>query len=708
MKQVVFQSGQPLIIDLPPPQLKKGMILVDVHASCISTGTEIVGLDSSGKSLIQKAKENPEKLKSAFIRMKSEGVFSVLKKAQNKLADERLAGYSAAGVVRSLGDDVSGFSPGMRVAIAGAGYANHAELAAVPVNLAMHIPDQVTFEEASTCALGGIALQGIRRAETSIGDYVVVFGCGALGLLTIQMLRAAGVNVIGIDLRDDRLDLAREFGSLLTLSAQDDDVVRKVIHATDGHGADRVILTVATDSPDPIRQAFEMSRRKGRVVLVGVAGMQLDRKSMYRKELDFVISTSYGPGRYDREYEENGTDYPYAYVRWTEQRNMIAYLNMILSGAVKLNSIIGKSYPVEKAEVAYQSLKEEDRPLLVLLTYSPKEDVEEAEQAKSGAWTGLETRALNTGIVGVGAFVQGMHIPNLNSLKDQYLVKSVCDRDGITARKAARLLVEEDILIDTDYNSFLNSDIQAVIIGTRHNTHASFAIKAMNAGKAVFVEKPMCISREEFEQIKDVLNKTNAPFMVGYNRRFAPPIQKIREITDKRINPIMIQYTMNGGYVPYDTWVHTEEGGGRIIGEACHIFDLFRSITDSEAISVSIDGIQPNTDSVHSSDNVFVTVKYSDGSVCSLLYTGLGNKKAPKEQMKVFCDEQLLVLTDYKQLVSYGVDCNWESKKPEKGHLEELQFFYNQIIEGNRFPIPLDQLEETWLISRQVADQLTD
>lgn len=707
MKQVVFQSGQPLIIDIPSPQLKKGMILVDVHASCISTGTEIAGLDSSGKSLIQKAKENPKKLKSAFIRMKSEGVFSVLKKAQDKLADERLAGYSAAGVVQSLGDNVSGFSPGMRVAIAGAGYANHAELAAVPVNLAIQIPDQVTFEEASTCALGGIALQGIRRAEISIGDYVVVFGCGVLGLLTIQMLRAAGANVIGIDLRDDRLDLARELGASLTLNVLHDNIVRKVIHATDGHGADRVILTVATDSPDPIQQAFEMSRRKGRVVLVGVAGMQLDRKSMYRKELDFVISTSYGPGRYDREYEEKGIDYPYAYVRWTEQRNMTAYLNMIANKSVRLSRIIGKSFPVEKAEAAYQSLKEEDRPLLVLLSYSPQEDVEKAVQANSGSWTGLEKGILKTGLVGVGSFVQGMHIPNLNSLVDQYIVKSVCDMNGVTVRKAARLLAENDILIETDYNSFLNSDIQAVLIGTRHNTHASLAIKAMNAGKAVFVEKPMCISREEFRQIKEVLNKTNTPFMVGYNRRFAPPIQKIREITDKRINPIMIQYTMNGGYVPYDAWVQTEEGGGRIIGEACHIFDLFRSITGSEAISVSIDGIQPNTDSVHSSDNVIVTIKYADGSVCSLLYTGLGNKNAPKEQMKVFCDEQLLVLNDYKQLIGYGVNCKWESKKPEKGHLEELEYFYHQIIDGNRFPIPLEQLEETWLISRQVADQLS-
>jgi len=708
MKQVVFRSGKAICIDVPPPQIQAKMILVDVRASCISTGTELTGLTASGVSLFKKAKDNPEKLKAAFSRMKTEGVLKVLSKAKAKSENESLCGYSAAGVVRDIGSGVSGFSKGMRVAIAGAGYANHAEQAVVPKNLAVPIPDNVTMEEASTCALGGIALQGIRRADTRIGDYVVVLGCGAIGLLSVQMLRAAGCRVIGIDLENDRLDLARELGAEFVFNASDTDIVRKVLHATDGHGADRVILTLATSSSEPLKLAFEMSRRKGRVVLVGVAGLELDRKEMYQKELDFVISTSYGPGRYDEEYERHGVDYPYAYVRWTENRNMQAYLKMISDGSVKLDRIIGGNYKVENADKAYESLKQREHPLLLVLSYSSNEE-ESSEDVitVSSEWSMPASAQLRVGLIGTGSFIQSMHIPNIESMEEHYEVTSVCDLNGITAKRAAKLISAHDVIVETDFRKLLQSDINMVLIGTRHDSHATLAMESLQAGKAVFVEKPMCITRDEYSKLKEALANTDAPFMVGYNRRFAPAVREIRKITDNRINPLMIHYTMNGGYIPYDSWVHTEEGGGRIVGEACHIFDLFRSITGARALSVSIDGIQPNSGSVRSSDNVVVTIRYSDGSVCSLLYTSLGNRNAPKERMEVFCDEQMFILDDYRQLVSYGTRCNWESKKAEKGHLEELVFFHEQISHGNRFPIPLDQLEETWLISRQVADQLS-
>ena len=707
MKQIVFKAGQAICIEVPPPQIKDGQLLVDVRSSCISTGTEMTGLSSSGKTLLQKAKENPEKLKAALVRMKTEGIFSVLNKAQSKQENEILSGYSASGIVKDFAPGVLNFSKGMRVAIAGAGYANHAELAVVPVNLAMPIPDDVSLENASTCALGGIALQGIRRADVTIGDYVVVLGCGAIGLLTVQMLKAAGCRVIGIDLEDTRLNLASDLGAEFIFNPNTVDVVRKVIHATDGQGADRVIVTVAASSAEPLQQAFSMSRRKGRVVLVGVTGMELDRGEMYRKELDFVLSTSYGPGRYDEKYEKGGIDYPYAYVRWTEKRNMQAYLQLIADGSVKLDRIIGKSYPVEQVEEAYSLLMSNDHPLLLLLAYSPHEDSEMRVPSISLIWNPPSNNILKVGLVGVGSFVQGMHIPNIRSLKDRFSVKALCDLEGIATRKAARLLPDSDALIETDYEKFLQADINMVLIGTRHNTHASLAIRALEAGKAVFVEKPLCITREEFSELMQAIHESEAPYMVGYNRRFAPAIKKVRNVTDNRINPLMITYTVNGGYIPYDSWVHTEEGGGRIIGEACHIFDLFRSLTGSEAATVSINGISPNTGSVRSSDNVIVTIKYNDGSVCSLIYTSLGSKEAFKERMEVFCDEQTLILYDYMNIESFGVDCKWKSKRPEKGHLEELEFFHNEIMKGNRFPIPLDELEETWLISRQVADQLT-
>lgn len=714
MNQVVFKSGKAVCAEVPPPAVQPRQILVDVQASCISPGTEMTGLNASGKTLWQKAKENPEKLKAAFERMKTEGVFSVLHKAQAKLEKEGLCGYSAAGIVKAVGSEVSGFSEGMRVAIAGAGFANHAEYAAVPVNLAMPIPDGVSFEDASTCALGGIALQGIRRAEVTLGDFTVVTGCGAIGLLTVQMLRAAGCRVIGIDLDAKRLALAKKLGAEFVFNPAQDDVARKVMQVTNGQGADRVILTVATSSSEPIRQAFAMSRRKGRVVLVGVAGMELERGEMYKKELDFVISTSYGPGRYDEQYEQKGMDYPYAYVRWTEQRNMQAYLQMVADGSVKLEQIINGAYPVDQAAEAYESLKSEEKPLLVLLEYSHEKPQKE-EYLSSGfcpptsslSWAPPKDGILKVGLAGVGSFVCGMHIPNLKQLPNRFSVRAVCDQNGIAGRQAARLLPDAKIQIETDYDRFLESDIDMVLIGTRHNSHAELAIKALERGKAVFVEKPMCITRDEFDRLKNVLNRTDAPFMVGYNRRFAPAVQKIRQITDRRVNPLMIHYTMNAGTIPYDAWVHTEEGGGRIIGEGCHIFDLFRSLTGSPVESVSVDGIRPKTSAVHSSDNVVSTVKYADGSVCTLLYTALGNTAAPKEHMEVFCDEQLVVLNDYMKLESFGAKCSWESKQADKGHLTELEFFADQVMKGNRFPIPLEEMAEIWLISRQVADQLT-
>ncbi|VGO18263.1 bi-domain-containing oxidoreductase [Pontiella sulfatireligans] len=719
MKQIVFKSGEVLCVEVPAPQLQPRQILVDTHASCISPGTEMSGLAGSGKSLWQKAKENPDKLRKAFERMKTEGVLSVLNQAQANQESETPCGYSAAGVVVEVGSEANGYSKGMRVAIAGAGFANHAEVATVPVNLAMSIPENVTLEEASTCAIGGIALQGIRRADVSLGDFVVVIGCGAIGLLTVQMLRAAGCRVIGIDLDAKRLELAKKLGAEFVFNPAQENVVQKVTQVTNGQGADRVILTVASSSSQPLRQAFEMSRRKGRVVLVGVVGMELERGLMYKKELDFVISTSYGPGRYDEQYEQKGIDYPYGYVRWTEQRNMQAYLQMIADGSVRLSGIVHSTYPITQAEDAYQALKSEEKPLLVLLSYPAEEQAAGGQRSETRdqtttnnqqpatSWIPPSDGILKVGLAGVGAFVQGMHIPNLKALGGQYAVRSVFDLTGVAGRQAARQLPDANVQIETDYDQFLKSDIDMVLIGTRHNSHAELTMKALKAGKAVFVEKPMCITRDEFEKLGEVIEATEAPFMVGYNRRFAPAVQEIHKITDKRVNPLVVHYTMNAGYVPYDAWVHADEGGGRIIGEGCHIFDLFRSLTRSKAISVSVDGIQPKTSAIRASDNMVATVKYADGSICTLLYSSLGSKDAPKERMEVFCDEQLFVLNDYMKLDSYGASCNWEAKPADKGHLVELEFFAAEVMAGNRFPIPLEEMVETWLISRQVADQLT-
>ncbi|AKJ65521.1 bi-domain-containing oxidoreductase [Kiritimatiella glycovorans] len=712
MKRIIFSSGAARPVDVPPPAAEDGQLLVDVRASCISPGTEMAGLTASGKTLFDKIREHPEKVKAAFERMKTEGVLTVLRKAQAKQGAESASGYSAAGVVSDAGRGVTGFAPGDRVAIAGAGYANHAEMASVPVNLAVRIPDGVTLEDASTCALGGIALQGVRRAEVQLGDFVAVIGCGAIGLLTVQLLRASGCRVIGLDLDARRLEQARALGAEKVFNPEDGDAASRVTHHCNGQGADRVIVTAATSSSEPLLQAFRMSRRKGRVVLVGVAGMELDRKEMYRKELDFVLSTSYGPGRYDEQYERKGHDYPYAYVRWTEQRNMGAYLEQIASGAVRLHEIIGETFPVERAQEAFSALKGGERPLLVLLTYEPSEEEiprgEASVSIPAVEWSPPASgKPLKTALIGAGSFVCGMHVPNLKELGARYEVTAICDQNALAARKAARMFGRDRISIETDPRRVLEGDADVVLIGTRHDSHAEIAARALRRGKAVFVEKPMAVTETQFEMLSNALDETQAPYMVGFNRRFAPAIAQIRPRLEGRVNPVMIRYVMNGGYIPYDHWVHTEEGGGRIVGEGCHIFDLFRFLINAPAASVSVDGVRPRTDSVRAEDNAVITVSYADGSVASLLYTGIGSKQAPKERMDVFFDEQMIEMVDYKSVRGFGVAADWEDKSAEKGHRTELMYFADQILSGTRFPIARAEMEESWRISRRAADMLT-
>jgi predicted dehydrogenase/threonine dehydrogenase-like Zn-dependent dehydrogenase len=669
----------------------------------------MTSLTSSGKSLLEKAKTHPDKLKAALGRMKTEGVLSVIQKARDNQSREAASGYSAAGVVLAVAEDVQGFQKGARVAVAGAGFANHAELVAVPINLTMIIPDDVSFGDASSCALGGIALQGVRRAETTLGEMVAVIGCGAIGLLTIQLLKAAGCNVIAIDLEPRRLQLAEQLGADVSFNARDEQLTDLVVHFADGHGVDRVIITAATQSNTVLSQAFGICRRKGRVVLVGVVGPELNRADMYPKELDFVISTSYGPGRYDEKYERFGHDYPYAYVRWTEKRNMEAYLKLISSGAIKLNSIIEDSFAIEDAPQAYARLTDEQL-LLVTLTGSGGSDTSTVKSSRDGEtsvslveWKPPQG-VIRLGLVGAGSFMQSMHIPNLKRLQELFQVASVCDQNGLAARQGAQHFPGCDAM--TDYEKLLQSDIDMVLIGTRHNSHAELAIRALEAGKAVFVEKPMCITLDEYERLTSTVAKTDAPFMVGYNRRFSPFAVKIRDQITNRVSPIILQYTMNAGYIPYSSWVHSDEGGGRIIGEGCHLIDLFRFLTDSPVVSVSVDAIKPHTASIRPDDNVVITIRYEDGSIGTLLYTAIGSTSSEKETLKVFCDERLFELHDYRSLKTFGVSADLSLKKQDKGHFAELQLFSDKVRNGERFPIPWSELKETWEITRQVADIL--
>jgi len=705
MKQVVIRKAGPVVVDSPAPAAIPGFVLVKLRASCISPGTELAGISAAGKNLFQKAIAQPGKVGKAIQDMQALGVGAVWERACRAIDKESGCGYSAAGVVLDVGPGVEGIYREMKVAVAGAGHANHAEIVAVPRNLTVPMPSDLSFGEASTVALGGIAMQGIRRAGVAIGERVAVIGCGALGMLAIQILKAAGCRVFAVDLQAQRLELASKLGAEIIGNSKTEDIVKLAMHWSGGHGIDSALVFAATHSSEPLSQAFRMCRRKGRVVLVGIAGNEYKREDMYAKELDFLISTSYGPGRYDDGYELEGRDYPFGYVRWTENRNMAAYLDLLSRHSVSIDPLIGARYTVENAAAAYDSLNSPDRPLLVVLDYPDDAFVPECSSpslpdSHRAPWISpAAAKSMGVALVGAGSFVQTTHLPILRGLPHKFGVLWSCSRAGITARSAANLL--PGCKATTNYEDILQDPaVDIVLIATRHNTHADLAIRALHSGKAVFLEKPMCLTVEEFDAIYTALEATNSPFLVGYNRRFSPFAQNIRSAVSQRTTPLMIQYTVNAGYLPPTHWTQTKEGGGRLLGEACHMVDLFRSLVGHPVLEISCTPLRGENPTARPADNFCLTVSYSDGSVACLTYTALGHNDIPKERMQVFFDEKAFEMDDYMRLIPHGVSsAPLRLKIQSKGHSEEWAALYDEISKGKRFPIPWEELAETWKVT---------
>ncbi|EKS4342891.1 bi-domain-containing oxidoreductase [Clostridium botulinum] len=706
MKQVLVKQGQAITDNIPAPVVSDNGVLVKVMYSCISAGTEMMGINESGKSLVKKAMEQPEKVKKAFNMFKSGGLNAVLGKVKD-MGSGKPTGYSAAGVIIGIGKNIKDLKIGDRVACAGAGIANHAEYIDVPRNLVMRIPEGVSFDFACTVTLGGIALQGVRRADVRLGEIVAVIGMGILGQLQIQMLKASGCRVIGVDIDDRRLNIAKENGCDYILNSKNTDVVKEIEKITEGYGVDVVLITAATSSNEILSQAFGMCRRKGKVVLVGVVGNEYNREDMYKKELDFIISTSYGPGRYDPMYEEEGIDYPYAYVRWTENRNMEEYLRLVSNNKIELNTLIEKVYEIDKADRAYEELKNgENKPLMILLKYSEEMPDKIQRTVYVNKEVGKKDGKINVAIVGAGGFAKEMHLPNLQKLKDTYNIYSVMSRTGTNAKAIAAQY--EASYATTDYNDIINDpNVDMIMICTRHNLHAEMAIEAMKKGKAVFVEKPMALNEYELEKVLKTIEETKVPYTVGFNRRFSKYAVEVKKHIKDRLNPIIVNYQMNAGYIPLDFWVHTKEGGGRIIGEGCHIFDLFNYFTDSEVATVSVDSISAETDNISHRDNVVITLKYKDGSICTLTYTSLGNNSYSKEFCEVYCDGKIIIIDDYKKINGYGVKVeNIQSSNSDKGQYEEILEFSKVIKSGENYSIPVWQLEQASKVSYLVEMEL--
>ncbi len=711
MKQVFIRQGEALVEDVPAPVSDPNRILVELSYSLISSGTESAGVLQSRQSLLARALKQPQNVEKAFNRLREEGMARTWQAVQGKLAAGMPTGYSCSGCVVDVGNKLPDFRVGMPVACAGAGKANHAEIVSVPANLAVQIPESCDLRDAASVSLGAIALQGLRRAAPTLGETFVVLGLGLVGQLTTQLLRATGVRVLGLDPIKDRVNRARELG-MAWGHVTSEEAMEELMRLSGGAGADATLITAASNSSELVNQAMRMTRKKGRVIVVGDVGLALDRSPFYEKEIDFLISCSYGPGRYDDAYEEDGLDYPLPYVRWTEKRNMQEYLRLLAEQRIGFSKLIDGEFDVSEASSAYQFLqRQEARPLAVLLHYPGS--VDQPKSAKRAATISVDPRKaeahkIRIAVVGTGGFAVGTHLPNLRSLSSDFDLRAVVSRSGHNARDSARHFGAA--VATTDYRSVLqDKDVNAVLIATRHNLHASMTLEALQAGKHVLVEKPLALTWQEVEVIQEFFQGTSSSplLMPGFNRRFSPLARQMKEWVKERRDPMIINYRMNAGYIQLDHWVHSEEGGGRNIGEDCHIYDLFTYLTDSRAVSVQVDAIVPRTKRYTDRDNFIVTLKFEDGSLCTLTYAALGSKSYPKEQAEIFVDGQVIALDDFKCLSLSGrKSCTRQLKRADKGHQEELKVFARAIREAGEWPIPLWQQLQATEIALKVEDQL--
>ena len=709
MKQVVIYKGEVQVEEVPAPLIQDGHVLVGVTYSLISTGTEMGVLSQARKSLPTKLINQPQKVIRLRQYLRQQGVRRTMAIVRDKLEEKLPLGYSCSGLVIAVGNGVNGLKPGDRVACAGTGYANHAEVVSVPKNLVVKVPMGCSLKHAASVALGSIALQGVRRADVRLGENVAVVGLGLIGQITLQFLKLAGCRVVGIELENHRLDIAKVLGCDLLVNPIEMDVIGLINQFTDGYGVDATIITAASGSDKLVQQAMEITRKKGKVIVVGAVGMNLQRSPFYEKEIDFLISCSYGPGRYDPRYEDKSLDYPFAYVRWTENRNMQEYLRLIAEGKIRLDSILQQEFNVEDATKAYQALRSFPRPLGILLRYS---DIEKNNQKQETKTQLLHTHRrdspsnnkIKIALIGAGHFAKNVHLPNLKQLSHLYCIHAIVSATGLNAVGVAQKY--KATYATTNYEDVLNdSEIDAVLICTRHHLHAQQAIQAAKAHKAIFLEKPMALNELELDKLVLALRETSVPFMVGFNRRFSPAVQKISEIISARQDPLMILYRVNAGYLSPDHWTQNEEGGGRIVGEMCHFFDLFRYLIGYPVVKIEVMPIVPRREGVLFDDNLSVTLRYQDGSVATLFYTALGSEKLPKEYLEIYADQKVILLHDFQRLEIYGGNSKgWKSNRQDKGHLRQLELFADYYRGNTDAPIPLGELIEAMQTSFKIQN----
>ena len=746
MRQILLNGNGAVVARVPRPIAEPGAVLVRVHYSLISVGTEIAPLRSTltatditsvekgvayaglAKHYFTASLKDPRKAAARLAQIARRQAAALAPapapgphtaaaavQAHTELDDQGWnVGYSLAGEVVAVGAGVSDLVPGDLVACAGAGQANHADFVSVKRNLVARLPDGCPVDLAASTTIGSIALQGVRRAAPTLGDRVAVIGLGLIGQITAQLLKSNGCKVIGLDLDPARVERAVALG--LDAGTGDAEQFKALVRdLTAGHGADRTIMTAATRSDAVINLAMDVTRRRGAVVIVGDVSLNVQRDVFYKKEIDLLMSTSYGPGRYDASYETDGSDYPYAYVRWTQNRNMQAYLELVASGALQIRPLMDRVITVDEAPAVYKELAKGGQalPMGVLIRYpDDRRELPDPPDATRIALVGHRRAPeglINYALVGAGAFGIGMLVPQMKKRRDRFFLRGIVSRGSSQSGNFARDNQVE--VLATDYQQILaDPTFQLVVISTRHDLHAEQVIGGLRAGKHVFVEKPLAISWEGLEQVAGAYRELADPplLLVGFNRRFSPGVQAIAAATRARRAPLIVNYRINAGYLPPDHWVHGPQGVGRNVGEACHMYDVFRFLTGAPVRTVSATPIDPGSLPYFRNENFCATMGYTDGSVGTLTYTSLGPKAGMgKEYIEVFSDGEAYVLDDFRK-VTRASDGSvlWQAGEIDKGHREELSQFGDAIAGGLPSPIAFDELVETTAVSLHVEDLL--
>ncbi len=710
MKQVLQnrKSGKVAVTEVPVPVVQPGRLLVRTVASLISAGTERAAVEAGRESLLQKARQRPDLVKTVIEKARTEGLLNTFDAVRGKLASSQALGYSAAGIVMAMGEGVTDFAHSERVACAGVGFASHAEVISVPKNLCVRLPESLSFESGAFGTLGAIALQGVRLAEPTLGESVVVIGLGLLGQLTVQLLKSNGCRVYGLDLDPGKVELALRLGADAAALVKE-ETKHEVLNWTQGRGADAVLITAASESNQPLELAGEVSRMKGRVVVVGMTGLAVPRQSFYARELSLKISMSYGPGRYDSDYEERGQDYPFGYVRWTENRNIEAFLNLVEQGRVNVESLISHRFPIEDAERAYELIAGESKePYLgVILAYDPDRELGRsvAISPRAQLTTRKET-VVKLGVIGAGGYVPAMLLPHFKAAKAEFV--SIATASGVNAMDVGKkfgfrnaVSQWEEILDDEEVN--------LVVIGTRHDSHALLAAKALGKGKHVFVEKPLALNDAELDDVIAAASQSHGQLMLGFNRRFSPLAQKARQFFGDRRTPLSIIYRVNAGRIPRDHWIQDpQQGGGRIVGEVCHFIDLMQFWVGAPPVSVFAEAIGGNLSDVINHDSVILTLRFADGSNGSIAYLAEGDKALAKERIEIFGEGKTFVLDDFVSASAYwnGREEKTTLRAQDKGQADQVKAVCAMVIEGGASAISLEALEATSRTTFRALDSL--